>query len=103
MFDIGFSELVLLALIALIVLGPERLPRVARAMGYWTGRARAYARNFTAELQRQADLGDTVDEVRKQIHPEIDRLKTELKQAEAKLRETGEQARSASDEKSADG
>ena len=63
MFDIGFSELTLLFLIALIVLGPERLPRVARTMGLWTGRARAYVRNFTSELERQAQA----DELRERI------------------------------------
>lgn len=63
MFDIGFSELTLLFLIALIVLGPERLPRVARTMGLWTGRARAYVRNFTSELERQAQT----DELRERM------------------------------------
>ena len=53
MFDIGFWELLLIFSIALIVLGPERLPQTARAVGQWTGRARAFVRNPTTELARE--------------------------------------------------
>lgn len=53
MFDIGFWELLLIFSIALIVLGPERLPAAARTVGRWTGRARAFARNLTTELERE--------------------------------------------------
>ena len=42
MFDVGFSELVLIALVALVVLGPERLPKAARLAGLWVRRARAH-------------------------------------------------------------
>jgi len=63
MLDISFSELVVCLLVALIVLGPERLPVAARAVGRWTGKARAYMRNFTAELEREAQLS----EIRKQL------------------------------------
>lgn len=58
MFDIGFSELLLCFLIALIVLGPERLPKVARTVGRWTGQAKGYLRNLTAELDREAELSE---------------------------------------------
>ena len=53
MFDIGFWELLLIFSIALIVLGPERLPTAARSVGRWTGRARAFVRNLTTELERE--------------------------------------------------
>lgn len=53
MFDVGFSELVLCFVVALIVLGPERLPAVARAFGRWTGMARTYLRNLSTELERE--------------------------------------------------
>jgi sec-independent protein translocase protein TatB len=58
MFDIGFWELALLAVIGLIVLGPERLPAVARAVGLWTGRVRGYVRGITDELDREIRLRD---------------------------------------------
>lgn len=53
MFDVGFSELVLCFVVALVVLGPERLPAVARAFGRWTGMAKTYMRNLSAELERE--------------------------------------------------
>lgn len=53
MFDIGFWELFLIFGIALIVLGPERLPVAARTVGLWTGRARAFVRNLSNELDRE--------------------------------------------------
>ncbi len=53
MFDIGFGELLLVGVIALVVLGPERLPRAARTAGLWLGRARATAQRFTAEIDRE--------------------------------------------------
>jgi len=46
MLDVGFSEILLTSAIALIVLGPERLPKVARQVGNWMGRARAMARQL---------------------------------------------------------
>lgn len=58
MFDIGFWELALLAVIGLIVLGPERLPNVARTLGLWAGRARMYVRNLTSELEREVNTAD---------------------------------------------
>ena len=91
MFDIGFSELVLIALIALIVIGPERLPKVARTIGYWTGRARAYARNFTAELERQADVAD----LRNSIHPELEKARDEVRAASDAIREVAEDSKKA--------
>ena len=58
MFDVGFSELVLCFLVALVVLGPQKLPAVARTLGRWTARARSYVRNLSAELERETGGGD---------------------------------------------
>jgi len=55
MFDIGFSEILLILGLALVVLGPEKLPQVARTMGRWAGRARAMARQFRDQLENEAD------------------------------------------------
>lgn len=63
MFDFSFSELLLCFIVALVVLGPERLPGVARGLGRWTGQARAYVRNLTAELERESQVA----EIRKQV------------------------------------
>ena len=58
MFDFGFSELLLCFIVALVVLGPERLPKVARTVGRWAGQARGYMRNLTAELDRESQLSE---------------------------------------------
>jgi sec-independent protein translocase protein TatB len=53
-FEVGFTELLLIFALALIVLGPERLPRVASQVGRWIGRARAMARQFREQLEEEA-------------------------------------------------
>ncbi len=66
MFDLGWAEMGVIMLVALIVLGPKELPRLARDIGRWTGKARAMAREFQRSLEdiaREAEL----DEVKKQI------------------------------------
>ncbi len=55
MFDIGFSEILLIMGLALVVLGPTRLPQVARTLGRWAGRARTMARQFREQLESEAD------------------------------------------------
>lgn len=72
MFDVGFSEVVLCFIVALVVLGPERLPGVARAVGRWTGQAKSYLRNLSAELERETQVGE---------------LKKQLEEANNALRE----------------
>ncbi|HVO45034.1 MAG TPA: Sec-independent protein translocase protein TatB [Steroidobacteraceae bacterium] len=56
MFDIGFSEVLVIFVLALVVLGPEKLPRVASQMGRWLGRARAMARQFREQLEEEIHL-----------------------------------------------
>jgi sec-independent protein translocase protein TatB len=55
MLDVGFSEILLTSAIALIVLGPERLPKVARQVGNWMGRARVMARQLSEQLEREVN------------------------------------------------
>lgn len=54
MFEVGFSELLVIFALALIVLGPEKLPRLAQQVGRWVGRARAMARQFRDQLEEEA-------------------------------------------------
>lgn len=56
MFDVGFSELVIIGLIALIVIGPKRLPGVARTLGHLAGRLRRYVDDVKADISREAEL-----------------------------------------------
>ena len=58
MFDISFPEIVLCLVVALVVLGPERLPVVARTLGRWVGHAKSYMRNLSAELERETQVSD---------------------------------------------
>src|SRR5713101_3813422 len=61
MFDIGFSEIVVIAVVALIVIGPERLPKVARTLGHMFGRLQRYVSEVKADISREMEL----DELRK--------------------------------------
>jgi sec-independent protein translocase protein TatB len=56
MFDVGFGELLVIFAIALVVLGPEKLPRLAAQIGKWVGRARAMARQFREQLEQEANI-----------------------------------------------
>ncbi|MDD2737608.1 MAG: Sec-independent protein translocase protein TatB [Methylomonas lenta] len=53
MFDVGFSELVMVGLIALLVIGPERLPKAARIAGFWLGKTRNTIANVKAEIKQE--------------------------------------------------
>jgi sec-independent protein translocase protein TatB len=58
MFEVGFTEIILILGIALVVLGPEKLPKVAADIGRWVGRARAMARQFKAQLDEEVVKAD---------------------------------------------
>lgn len=58
MFDVGFSELLVIAVVALIVIGPERLPRVARTVGHLLGRLQRYVGDVKADINREMQLED---------------------------------------------
>lgn len=53
MFDVGFSELLMVGLVALLVLGPEKLPKAARIAGFWLGKARHTIANVTTEIKQE--------------------------------------------------
>ena len=58
MFDIGFSELIVIAIVALVVIGPERLPRVARTAGLLFGRMQRYVNDVKADISREIQLDE---------------------------------------------
>jgi sec-independent protein translocase protein TatB len=65
MFDIGFGELVLIGIVALVVIGPERLPKVARTAGLWVGRMRGFVMSVKSDIDREMraeDLRRIMDE-----------------------------------------
>jgi sec-independent protein translocase protein TatB len=61
MFDIGFSEIVVIGVVALVVIGPERLPKTARTLGHLFGRLQRYVSDVKADISREMEL----DELRK--------------------------------------
>lgn len=61
MFDIGFTELILIGVVALVVIGPEKLPKVARTVGHLLGKAQRYVNDVKSEINREMEL----DELRK--------------------------------------
>jgi sec-independent protein translocase protein TatB len=61
MFDIGFSQIILIAVVALIVIGPEKLPKTARTLGHLFGRLQRYVNDVKADINREIEL----DELRK--------------------------------------
>lgn len=67
MFDIGFFELLVVFVIGLLVLGPERLPKVVRAIGQWTGRAKATLNNLKYEMEREAYNEEMKERFKKQL------------------------------------
>ena len=69
MFDVGFSELVVIGLVALIVLGPKRLPEVARAAGRWAARLRRFIDDTRREIDREVKDADLA--ALKDVHREI--------------------------------
>lgn len=58
MFDIGFSEMLVCAIVALVVIGPERLPRVARTMGHLFGRLQRYVAQVKTDINREMELAE---------------------------------------------
>jgi sec-independent protein translocase protein TatB len=80
MFDIGFSEIVVIGVVALIVIGPERLPKVARTLGHMFGRLQRYVNEVKADINREMEL----DELRK--------LQTEVQSAARDIEQSVTQA-----------
>lgn len=76
MLDIGWLELLLVFVLLLVVLGPARLPEVARTMGLWLGRLRRMYNNFKLEMEREVGM----DDVRRQLHNE--QIMSEMKALE---------------------
>ena len=75
MFDFGFSEMVVILMISLIVLGPERLPKAARTVGLWIGKVRAFVNNAKSDLSQQLDMSE-LSEVKQEITDSIHALQS---------------------------
>jgi len=90
MFDVGFSELLIVAVIALLVLGPERLPKAARFAGLWVRKARAQWYSVKSELElelAQEEMKKHLQDAENSIKAPMQELQTELQQAENQANE----------------
>ena len=85
MFDIGFTEIVVIAVVALIVLGPERLPRAARTVGHLFGRLQRYVSDVKADINREMELEDL-----KKLQQEVKTAAQDLEQSVASAARSAE-------------
>ena len=82
MFDIGFSELLLIALVTLLVMGPERLPQTVRSISLWIGRLKQMLASARRDLEQEVGM----DDIRQQLHNE--QVMRELNESKEQLEES---------------
>ena len=80
MFDIGFSEIVVIGVVALIVIGPERLPKTARTVGLLFGRLQRYVNDVKADISREIEL-DELRRLQREMHGAAQDLEQSVKSA----------------------
>jgi sec-independent protein translocase protein TatB len=85
MFDIGFSELIMIGVVSLLVIGPERLPKVARLAGFWIGKTRSMVASVKSEIKQELQA----EELR-----QIFKEQAELQEFHAAINETTDAANS---------
>jgi sec-independent protein translocase protein TatB len=103
MLDVGFSELVVIGVVALIVIGPERLPRVARTAGHLLGRFQRYVADVKADINREMELSDlkklqtSVEDAARSIQQSVktgvEDAAKEFQEAQAMVEKTGAELR----------
>jgi len=95
MFDIGFSELLVIGVVALIVIGPEKLPRLARTLGHLAGKLQRYVSDVKADINREFELEDlkkmrdsmqqAASDFQGSVTSEVSKTEAELNQTAADL------------------
>jgi len=108
MLDIGFSELVVIGVVALIVIGPERLPRVARTAGHLLGRFQRYVSDVKADISREMELADlkklqsSVEDaarsMQESVQSGVQEAQKEFRDAQTALENTGAELKKTEDE-----
>lgn len=100
MFDIAFSELLVIAVVALVVIGPERLPKVARTLGLLAGRLQRYVSHIKADVERELrvqELQDIGNDMRQSASSVESAVRQEMRQVESGVDAAVQQARDAAD------
>lgn len=106
MFDLGFSELIVIAVVTLVVVGPERLPKVARTAGHLLGRLQRYVSDVKSDIQREMQLEELKklqEQVEQQARDLESSMRGQVQSVEADLARTAAEAKSALDDPSASG
>ena len=91
MFDVGFSELIVIGVVALVVIGPERLPKVARTVGVLVGRLQRYVTQVKADINREmemAELGKVKQEFENAARSFQTEVESKAAEVEREVRET---------------
>jgi sec-independent protein translocase protein TatB len=98
MFDIGFSELLVIAIVALIVIGPQQLPKVARTLGHLFGRMQRYVNDVKADINREMELQElkklqsSMEETARTFHSSVNK---EVSEAESEFNKLAQSAQPA--------
>lgn len=102
MFDIGFSEIALIAVVALVVLGPERLPRVARVAGRMMGQLQRYVHSVKSEIDReiqleelkklQGELNTAASSLESSLREGVQAVQSQAREVENQVQATGQEA-----------
>ena len=82
MFDIGFLELAVILVLSLLVLGPERLPKAAKTVGYWFGKARRYVEGMKAQVESEFDTAEVKRLLRNQ--------EVQIRELQGKIQDTAD-------------
>jgi len=100
MFDIGFSELLVIAVVALIVIGPQQLPKVARTLGHLFGRMQRYVNDVKADITREMELEElkkmqsSMEDAARSFHSSVNK---EVSETESELNKLAQAAQPAPD------
>ena len=85
MFDVSFTELLVIGVVALIVIGPERLPKVARTVGHLVGRAQRYVNDVKSDIKREVEL-DELRSLKEQMQEAAQTVKASFQETDSSLR-----------------
>ena len=102
MFDFGFSEMLVIGVIALVVLGPERLPVVARTAGEWVGKAQRFVAQVKSDIDRETELSELkriqdeakalADDVKSTVEKSAAQIESDVKSAAGEAKAVAEKA-----------
>jgi sec-independent protein translocase protein TatB len=102
MFNFGITEVMMIAIVGLIVIGPERLPRVARTLGHLFGRMQRYVADIKADINREVELDElrklqssmkeAAQEIEESVSKQVNFIQEEVQQAESETRKSVEEA-----------